>query len=75
MQLGSFFIELNELSKLRNRRVKEQLEENSLVQSYEGYFSLYDYQKDSVGLDRLGCRLFLLRKGNLLCDQLSCFRI
>jgi hypothetical protein len=38
--LGAFFIELNELGKIQNRRVKDQ---NGLVQSYEGYFSLYDY--------------------------------
>lgn len=40
--LGSFFIELNEIGKVKNRRVKDQ---NGIIQSHEGYFSLYDYQR------------------------------
>ena len=39
--LGSFFIELNELGKMKNRRVKDQ---NGLIQAHEGYFSLYDFK-------------------------------
>lgn len=42
VMLGSFFIELNELGKMKNKRVKDQ---NGLIQAHEGYFSLYDYQK------------------------------
>ena len=58
--LGAFFIELNELGKIQNRRVKDQ---NGLVQSYEGYFSLYDYQREQVVPDRLGCKVIMIKKG------------
>jgi len=58
--LGSFFIELNELGKIKNRRVKEQ---NGMVQSFEGYFSLYDYQREQVVTDRLGCKVIMIKKG------------
>lgn len=60
MMLGSFFIELNELTKMKNRRVKEG---NGILQSYEGYFTLYDYERDQVVSDRLGCRLMMIKKG------------
>ena len=58
--LGSFFIELNELGKIKNRRVKDQ---NGVIQAFEGYFSLYDYQRQQVSADRLGCKVMMIRKG------------
>lgn len=42
IQLGSFFIELNNLGKMKNRRLKDS---NGILQGYEGYFSLYDFQR------------------------------
>jgi len=41
--LGSFFVEINELSKINNRRVKVN---DGVFQAFEGYFSLYDFQKE-----------------------------
>lgn len=58
--LGSFFIELNEIGKVKNRRVKDQ---NGIIQSHEGYFSLYDYQRQQVSADRLGCKVMMIKKG------------
>jgi hypothetical protein len=58
--VGSFFIELNELSKIKNRRIKDQ---NGVIQSYEGYFSLYDYTREQVVPDRLGCKVMMIKKG------------
>lgn len=60
--LGSFFIELNDLGKVKNRRLKDA---NGLVQGYEGYFSLYDYQRQQVAPDRLGFKLLMIKKGKL----------
>lgn len=60
MLLGSFFMELNELSKVNNRRIKDQ---NGVLTSYEGYFALYDYDKEQVASDRLGAKLYLIKKG------------
>jgi len=60
--VGSFFIELNELGKIKNRRVKDQ---NGLLQSYEGYFTLYDYQRNQVSSDRLGCKILMIKKGKI----------
>jgi hypothetical protein len=59
--MGSFFVELNELSKVRNRRLKDS---NGLLYSYEGYFTLYEYEKEQVVQDRLGLKLYLVRKCN-----------
>jgi hypothetical protein len=70
--LGAFFIELNELGKIQNRRVKDQ---NGLVQSYEGYFSLYDYQREQVVPDRLGCKVIMIKKGKINHDFLTRFRV
>ncbi|CDW78943.1 c2 domain-containing protein 3 [Stylonychia lemnae] len=61
VQLGSFFIELNELSKIRNKRIKDQNGEG-IFHSHEGYFSLYDFQREQVTPDRLGCKLYLIKK-------------
>jgi len=54
--MGSFFVELNELSKVKNRRLKE-----SEFQAYEGYFSLFDFQREQVTLERLGMKLYLFK--------------
>jgi hypothetical protein len=58
--LGSFFIELNDLGKMKNRRVKDA---NGVLQSYEGYFSLFDFQRQQVVPDRLGCKILMIKKG------------
>ena len=53
-------IELNELTQKSNKRVKEA---NGLLQVYEGYFSIYDYEREDVGMERLGVKLYLIKKG------------
>ena len=60
MLLGSFFIELNELSKIKNRRIKE--EAQGQLNAYEGYFTLFDYEKQQIMPDRLGSKLYLIKK-------------
>jgi hypothetical protein len=51
---------LNELSKQKNRRIKEN---EGVFYAFDGYFSLYEYEKDQVCKDRLGAKLYLIRKG------------
>ena len=56
--IGSFFIELNELPKYHNRRVKPQ---TNFV-CFESYFTMYDFKLEKVEQERMGCRLFLFKK-------------
>jgi len=58
--IGCFFIELNELPKHHNRRVKPQ---SSFV-CYESYFTMYDFKLEKVERERMACRLFLFKKEN-----------
>jgi len=62
--LGQFFVELNELTKINNRRLKEQTAKNlpGKFQVYEGYFSMHESKRDAIVSDRLGMRLFLFPK-------------
>ena len=61
--LGQFFVELNELTKINNRRLKEQKESvPGKFQVYEGYFSMHESKRDRIVSDRLGMRLYLFNK-------------
>ena len=62
--LGQFFVELNELSKITNRRIKDHqvAAQPGKFQVYEGYFSLHESKRDILSSDRLGMRLFLFNK-------------
>ena len=62
--LGQFFVELNELPKITNRRLKGQQVKNlpGKFQVYEGYFSLHETKRDVLSSDRLGMRLYLFSK-------------
>ena len=62
--IGQFFVELNELSKITNRRLKEHQAEAQpgKVQVFEGYFSLHECRRDILTSDRLGMRVFLFHK-------------
>ena len=62
--LGQFFIELNELSKITNKRLKAQQtkQQPGKFQAYEGYFSLHESKRDILSSDRLGMRLYLFNK-------------
>jgi len=62
--LGSFFVELNELPKTQNLRIKGIRQQNFTVA--ESYYTLYDVQKDSVSRDRLAMKLYLLDNGKFL---------
>ncbi len=59
--IGSFFVELNELPKFHNRRVKAQ--PNFVC--HESYFTMYDFKMEKVERERLGCRLYLFKKCKL----------
>jgi len=56
--LGSFFIELNELPKVQNLRVKGCRQDKFTCS--EMYYTLYDTQRDQVSRDRLALKLYLL---------------
>lgn len=58
--IGSFYIELNELPKYHNRRVKAQ---DNLV-CFESYFTMYDFKLEKVERERMAMRLFLFKKQN-----------
>lgn len=64
--LGQFFVELNELPQIVNRRLKSQEDKDDgqpgKFQVFEGYFSLHDAVKDVLSPDRLGMRLYLFKK-------------
>jgi hypothetical protein len=61
--IGQFFVELNELSKITNRRLKENNESvPGRFQVYEGYFSMHESKRDRICADRLGMRLYLFTK-------------
>lgn len=64
--LGQFFVELNELPQIINRRLKsfDDVDDGQpgKFQVFEGYFSLHDAAKDVLSPDRLGMRLFLFKK-------------
>ena len=59
--LGSFFIELNELPKTTNLRVKGIRQQKFTCN--ESYYTLYDTQRDKVSRDRLALKLYLLDNG------------
>ena len=59
--LGSFFIELNELPKVQNLRVKGCRQDKFTCS--EMYYTLYDTQRDQVSRDRLALKLYLLDNG------------
>jgi len=61
--IGQFFVELNELSKMTNSRLKEQNENMpGKFQCYEGYFSMHESRRDKITSDRLGMRIYLFNK-------------
>jgi hypothetical protein len=60
--LGSFFIELNELPRSQNMRVKGVVQSRFICS--ESYYTMYDAQKDGVSRDRLGMKLYLFENEN-----------
>lgn len=64
-QVGSFFIELNELPKSQNKRIKGHRHDEFLC--HEGYFSMYDFRGERVSQERLACRSYLIN--NSKCSQ------
>ena len=77
--LGQFFVELNDLSKYPNRRLKSIEDQHEGLpgkfEVFEGYFSMHDARTDVLASDRLGMRLFLFQKDEtnelLTVDDLS----
>lgn len=77
--LGQFFVELNDLSKYPNRRLKSLDDMHSELpgkfEVFEGYFSMHDARTDLLASDRLAMRLFLFQKDEtnelLTVDDLS----
>lgn len=59
--LGSFYIELNELPKTLNNRVKG--DKHSKFICNETYYTLYDSERQKVSRDRLGLKLYLFQNG------------
>ena len=62
--IGQFFIELNDLCKEPNRRLKVE-SDNRLpgkFDVFEGYFSMQDALKDELSADRLAMRVYLFHK-------------
>ena len=59
--LGSFFIELNELPRAMNMRVKGIVQSRFICS--ESYYTMYDATKDGVSRDRLGLKLYLFENG------------
>ena len=62
--LGSFFIELNELPRAMNMRVKGVVQSRFICS--ESYYTMYDANKDGVSRDRLGLKLYLFENGEYL---------
>ena len=56
--LGSFMVELNELPKSQNKRIKGHRQEAFLC--HEGYWAMYDYKNEKISQERLACRFYLL---------------
>lgn len=61
--LGSFFIELNELTKTHNTRVKSSSEGKFLC--YEDYFTMHDFRREKVSQERLAMKVYLIENGKL----------
>lgn len=59
VKLGSFQIELNDLGKVHNPKVKSHSQE---FFASEGYFTLYDLNLDKITTDRLGLKMFMLKQ-------------
>lgn len=64
--IGQFYVELNELPRIKNHRLKDENEvankEPGRFHAYEGYFSMHEVQSDSLSSDRLGMRIYLFQK-------------
>ena len=58
---SSFFVELNELPRVQNTRIKGGQQDRFV--SHEGYYTLYDSKKESLSKDRLALKLFLIHNG------------
>lgn len=74
--LGQFFIELNELSKVNNKRLRDQESGTpGRMLCYEGYFSMHETKRDTLSSDRLAMRLYLFSKDDanetLSCEDLN----
>lgn len=52
-------IELNELPRVGNKRVKGHRQAESFV-CHEGYWAMYDYRHEKISAERLACRIYLL---------------
>lgn len=61
--IGSFFVELNELSRSSNFRVKGGQQDRFIC--HEGYYTLHDAKKQGISKDRLAIKLFLISNGKL----------
>jgi hypothetical protein len=59
--LGSFFVELNELPRIQNNRIKGGQQDKFI--SHESYYTLHDAQKEGISKDRLALKLFLIHNG------------
>lgn len=58
LNLGSFLVDLNELGKVTNYKVKSGSDE---LFANEGYFTLYNYDSGRITTDRLGLKVFLAK--------------
>lgn len=59
--LGSFFIELNELPKVQNSRVKGGQQDK--FNCHEAYFTMHDAENERISKDRLALKTFLIYNG------------
>jgi len=62
--IGQFFVELNELSKVTNRRLRDKHDQrrSGKFHVYEGHFSMHENKRDVLSSDRLGMRLYMFMK-------------
>jgi hypothetical protein len=63
--MGSFFVELNELPKVQNNRIKGGQQERFVC--HEGYYTMHDAKKEGLSKDRLALKLFLISNGKFTC--------
>ena len=62
--MGSFFVELNELPKIQNKKIKGHRHEHFLC--HESYFTMYDFKNEKVTQERLGMKLYMINNCKLL---------
>lgn len=69
MIIGSFYVDLNELTKIGNPLLKSDSEGE--LYSHDGYYTMLDAKSDKVTNDRLGLKIMMLKESDVQLDHLS----